>query len=296
MPTARVLAQAKINVWLHVLGPRPDGFHELDTLFHRLDLADELVVRVTDAASRTLDVDGSRVPAAGLGRPNENLAYRAAEAFRARTGWPRGFEIRLTKHIPVGAGLGGGSADAAATLRALNAMAPAPFADDALQAVALTLGSDVPFLASERVAARGTGRGERLSHSPLALPPADVLLVIPPFSIATPDAYRWLRESGRYHVRPTEGSGELRSYPSAWAASDEGNTFEPIVEARHPPLRGYREKLSAAGATMARLSGSGSTVFGLFESGAPDERTLGVDVPVLRTRTAKNVVQVEVRE
>lgn len=295
--TARVLAQAKINVWLHVLGPRPDGFHDLTTLFHRLELADEVTIRASDVKSRSLVLDGPYLPAQGLGEETKNLAYRAAEEFHARTGWPRGFEISLRKNIPVGGGLGGGSADAGAVLRALNAIAPAPLDADELRAVATSLGSDVPFLVTELVAALGGGRGEALSDGLLSLPQAEVLLVVPRFAIATADAYAWLRESGRYHRVPErQGSGPLQHRATPWAVFDLGNTFEPVVEAKHPELRRYRERLSQAGASIARLSGSGSTVFGLFESGAPDARELGIDALVIRTRTAKNVVPVEAQE
>lgn len=292
MPTARVQAQAKINVWLHVLGPRPDGFHELHTLFHRLELADDIVIRASNATDRAMDISGPRVPAGGLGPVTKNLAYRAAEEFHAHSGWPRGFKIHLLKNIPVGGGLGGGSADAGAVLRALNAMAPTPLDVDALHAIARSLGSDVAFFVTEEVAALAAGRGEALTAHP-AMPQADLLLVVPFFPVATTDAYRWLRESGSYHVH----RGHTTGSPSRpWGALDHGNTFEAVVEAKHPELRGYREKLSSAGATIARLSGSGSTVFGLFEAGAPDARTLGIDATVIRTRTAKNVVQVEVQE
>ena len=293
MPTAHVLAQAKVNIWLHVLGPRPDGFHEVQTLFQRLELADAITIRASNAKSRSLDVSGPRLPSEGLGLATKNLAYRAAEEFHAHTGWPRGFEIHLTKNVPVGAGLGGGSSDAGAILRALNAMAPEPLDDDALHATARSLGSDVPFFVTGHVAAMAVGRGEALSDGYPAMPQADVLLVVPSFPIATAVAYRWLRESGRYHV--------ARGGPSApasrpWGSLDHGNTFEAVVEAKHPVLRDYRERLSSAGATIARLSGSGSTVFGLFDSEAPLEQTLDIDADIIRTRTAKSVVPVEVRE
>ena len=297
MPTARVLAQAKINVWLHVLGPRADGFHDVATLFHRLELADEITIRASDARSRSLDVGGPRLPADGLGPATRNLAYRAAEEFHAHTGWPRGFEIALTKHIPVGGGLGGGSADAGAVLRALNAVAPAPLDDDGLHVVAASLGSDVPFFVTEKVAALGAGRGEVVSEGFPSMPQADVVLVVPSFAIATRDAYQWLRESGLYHrFSGGEASAALEHHSLPWAAFDQGNTFEPVVEGKYPEIRDYRERLSRAGASIARLSGSGSTVFGVFESGAPDARALGIDALLIATRTAKSVVQVEVRE
>lgn len=297
MPAARVLAQAKINVWLHVLGPRPDGFHDLLTLFQRLELADEIIVRPSDAATRSLDLSGPRLPRDGLGPEKENLAYRAADTFHAVAGWPRGFEIALTKNIPVGGGLGGGSADAGCVLRALNALAPRPLDAPRLHAIAASLGSDVPFFVTEEVAAVAAGRGEALRGNLAPMPAADVLLVVPWFGIATTDAYRWLHESGRYQAtHDRRASASMRPTPRPWSALNLGNTFEPVVEEKHPELATYRTRLIAAGATIARLSGSGSTVFGLFESGAPAERTLGIDAHVIRTRTAENVVQVEVRE
>ncbi|MGH7636582.1 MAG: 4-(cytidine 5'-diphospho)-2-C-methyl-D-erythritol kinase [Gemmatimonadaceae bacterium] len=297
MPAARVLAQAKINVWLHVLGPRPDGFHDLLTLFQRLELADEIIVRASNAATRSLDVSGPRLPRDGLGPEKENLVYRAAVAFHAAAGWPRGFEIALTKRIPVGGGLGGGSADAGCVLRALNALAPRPLDAPRLHAIAATLGSDVPFFVTEEVAAVAAGRGEALRGSLAPMPAADVLLVVPSFGIATTDAYRWLRESGRYQAtHDRRASTSMRPTPRPWSALNLGNTFEPVVEEKYPELANHRTRLIEAGATIARLSGSGSTVFGLFESGAPGERTLGIDALVIRTRTAENVVQVEVRE
>lgn len=297
MRIAHVRAQAKINVWLHVLGPRPDGFHDLLTLFHRLELADEITVRTLDGATRSLDVSGPRLPQAGLGPEKQNLAYRAADAFHAVAGWPRGFEIALTKHIPVGGGLGGGSANAGSVLRALNALAPRPLDAERLHGIAASLGSDVPFFVSEEVAAVAAGRGEALRGGLAPMPAADVLLIVPPFGIATTDAYRWLRESGRYQAtHDRRASASIRRHPRPWSALDLGNTFEPVVEEKHPELATYRARLRAVDATIARLSGSGSTVFGLFESGAPDTETIGIDALVIRTRTAENVVQVEVRE
>jgi 4-diphosphocytidyl-2-C-methyl-D-erythritol kinase len=297
MRAARVWAQAKINVWLHVLGPMPDGYHEIATLFQRVELADDIIVRVGDAKSRTLHSSGPRLPADGLGPDDRNLAYRAAEEFHAHTGWPRGFSIELTKHIPVGGGLGGGSADAGAVLRALNELAPERLDSDAIQAIAASLGADVPFFASEFASAIGTGRGDRLAESGVELPDATVLLAIPPFGVSTPDAYGWLREFGTYHRQP-HGSSVDASHATGptWKALDLGNTFEGVVEAHHPELRDLRARLSEAGASVARLSGSGSTVFGLFEGSAPSARDLKLDALIIPTKTASRVVQVEVLE
>lgn len=282
--SARAKAQAKINLFLRVYAPDGSGFHPLATAFHALDLADDVVVRVNESGERRLHCAGPAMPASGLGPDDRNLAYRAAEAFRSRTGWPKGFEIDVVKQIPVGGGLGGGSSDAAAVLRALNALSPAPLDDAELHATAATLGSDVAFFASEYVAALGRGRGELLTPLP-ALPAMSALLVVPDFGIPTADAYRWLDEEHAFS--PPE-------QPSA-SAMPSGNDFEKVVERRFPALRRYREQLIDAGAQQANLSGSGSTVFGLFER-EPASRNMGSGALVIPTRTSTRVVPVEVLE
>lgn len=296
MRVARVQAQAKINVWLHVLHQRRDGFHEILTNFQRIELADDVSVRALDASSRSLEVAGPMVPEAGLGPTEKNLAYRAAEAYRERARWPRGFEIALGKHIPVGGGLGGGSADAGGVLRALNAIAPSPLASTELHAVAASIGADVAFLSTEYPSAIGSGRGDILVPPSREMPVADVLLVVPPFGISTADAYGWLRESGRYASRGNAATGMTVSPHHPWATEDQGNTFESVVDERYPVIPAIREQLRSAGATIARLSGSGSTVFGLFDGHSPPPRELDVDALVIATRTAAKVVPVEVLE
>lgn len=293
MRVARVQAQAKINVYLRIIARRPDGYHNLDTLFHRIDLADEVTVRIRDDSRRSIDCQGPRMPAGGLGPAEKNLAFRAAEVYAARAGWPRGFEIEVVKHIPVGGGLGGGSADAGAVLRALNALAPVPLDPYDLPGLGMALGSDVPFLAIEDVCASGSERGGSLGLVP-PMPPADVVLFIPPFSISTADAYRWLAESGDYDV-PVPVPPPYRK-GSGWSWMDLGNTFERVLEPRFPTLRDARERLADAGAVIARLSGSGSAVFGIFDPVAPTGLALGLDGDVVATRTSRKVVQVEVQQ
>jgi 4-diphosphocytidyl-2-C-methyl-D-erythritol kinase len=202
----------------------------------------------------------------------------------------------------VGGGLGGGSADAGAVLRALDALAPKPMDADELRQVAASLGADVPYLTSEHVRALGIGRGDFITPLSDRVPisPAEVHLVVPPFAIATADAYRWLDEDRPMAWPPTPSTGpkivELQEASSWWAGlCREGNDFEPVVEKRHPQLREIRERLQAKGA-IARLSGSGSAVFGIYEGPAPDPRDLGVDALVIPTRTSSRVVQVEVLE
>lgn len=300
MRVARVQAQAKVNLLLRVGARDHSGYHAISTWFLRLDLADEIVVRAGGNV-RALDVAGPRNPPAGLGPAEKNLAFRAAAAYADRAGWPRGFSIELTKHIPVGGGLGGGSADAGAVLRALDALAPTPLGSDALLELAGALGSDVPFLTSAYLAAFGTGRGEQLRAID-ALPPREVLLLVPDFAISTADAYRWLDESRPSAPRPDElqtwlvPMAALTSWELLAETPLHTNDFEPVVEERHPELRRLRESLGAAGALIAHLAGSGSSVFGVFDGSAPLPRDCDRDALVIPTRTSARVVQVEVLE
>ena len=313
MPAARVAAQAKVNLFLRVGPRRADGFHDVVTMFQLLDLADDVIVRI-GGAGRTLHVAGPRLPDAGLGPTEKNLAYRAAVAYVERAGWPNGFSIELNKNIPTGGGLGGGSSDGGAVLRALDAMNERPLGPAALQTIAAQLGSDVPFFVSGSARAFATGRGEDLGGMD-PLTPRDVLLVIPPFGVATADAYRWLDEDrpngaeGADDVRRAfEMAGDRPGAHLTLAPKSPGfnewqfvqgashNDLEPVVEKRHPQLRRIRETLSGHGASIARLSGSGSTVFGVFERLPAMPSGIGGDSVVLRTCTSSRVVQVEVLE
>jgi 4-diphosphocytidyl-2-C-methyl-D-erythritol kinase len=296
MRSARVQAQAKINVWLHVLHQRHDGFHEVLTYVQRIELADDVTVHATDRGSRALDISGPRVPSGGLGPTENNLAYRAAVAFKERTGWPVGFEISLVKHIPVGGGLGGGSADAGGVLRALKAIAPAPLPAADLQRIAASLGADVAFLASEHASATASGRGEILVPATHEMPVANLLLVVPPFGVLTVEAYGWLRASRRYAGSGAASAALSQSGQRAWRSQDLGNTFENVIDERYPVIPAIRERLRAAGATIARMSGSGSTVFGLFDGHSLPPQNLDVDALVIPTRTSAKVVPVVVLE
>lgn len=239
-------AFAKVNRSLVVLGRRPDGYHELDTVFQAVGLADRLTFET--AGTLTLDVDDPSVPAGP-----ENLVLRAARALAEAAGVKPGAAITLEKRIPSGGGLGGGSSDAAVTLLGLSALwglAPPP---GLLEEIGAALGSDVPYFLTGG-SARGLGRGERIVPLPDA-PPAGVVLVMPPFSLSTPEVFRAL------------GAAEWGEGAAARRSSDgdpDRNDLEAPAESLFPALRSVREALSAAGATRARLSGSGSTVFGLF--------------------------------
>jgi 4-diphosphocytidyl-2-C-methyl-D-erythritol kinase len=227
-----------------------------------------------------------RVP----GRPEldgpANLAARAAEGFRARFGVDRGLAIRIEKRTPVTAGLGGGSSDAAAVLRCL-ARAFAVRDAAALAEVALAIGSDVPFFLGDGPA-WAAGRGEALTPAEVA--PLHLVLVYPrdpALAIRAGDAYRWLDEDrrGRRIAAPRAGGGPFRT-------SLVGNDLQPPCVARHPALRSFLGQLVGAGATVALMSGSGPTVFGLFPGRGAARRAASaieavegprVDVMVVRT-------------
>lgn len=252
---ARVNAQAKVNLRLRILAREASGFHQLETIFLRLTLADEVTVR-TGVHGRTLDSRGAEV-----GPVERNLAYRAAMALRDAGGADT-FAIEIEKRIPVGAGLGGGSADAAAALRALNALSPKPLPEAELLALAAPLGADVPFLTSRAVMALAWGRGERM----LALdapPERPVVVLVPPFGISTAEAYAWFDDSAG--PPPMESRvwhpEELANWPALAGLAH--NDFEPVVMARHPEVAELLATLRGAGCALAMMSGSGSAVFGI---------------------------------
>ena len=291
---ARVAAQAKVNLRLRILAREASGYHQLETLFLRLTLADQLLVRITDG-SRSLDVSGD-VDRDALGPADRNLAWRAAESYARVTGWPSGFSIELEKRIPIGGGLGGGSADAGAVLRALDAMSPTPIGEPALLALAAELGADVPFLATSHAFALGWGRGERLLALP-APPVRELLLLIPAFSVETATAYGWLaaaRESSVATRDPISvlDLGALNDWRTLSTLAT--NDFEPVVGERHPQITALLAQLRAAHCVPALMSGSGSTVFGVlperdFELPRFKEDIGGLAPRVVLTRSAADV-------
>jgi len=246
------------------------GFHSIETVFHRIQLADEIEIHITDG-ERVIDVAGAE-----LGAAESNLAYRAAVAYSARAGWPAGFRIELTKHIPVGAGLGGGSADAAAVLRTLDMLSSNPMGAHTLIKLASGLGSDVPFLTGDAAMALAWGHGERMIEL-LPLPSRDLLLVTPDFAVSTADAYRWLDEDLR-DGSSTQCPAGLTLRPgdlSRWedVSRFARNDFEQPVSARYPEiadaLRDLRSKSS-----FTQMTGSGSTFYGVVDG--------GMDSPIAR--------------
>lgn len=252
---ARISAPAKVNLRLRVLTRRPDGYHEIDTFFQAIDLTDEVTVRLGASGIR-LDVSGFDV-----GPSEENLAYRAAQRFAARIGLREGVDIELVKRIPAGAGLGGGSSDAAAVLIGLAALEGVPMDDPRLGQAATELGSDVPFFLGSSSLARGRGRGERLD--PLEpLPAADLVLVSPPVHVSTAGAYAALAASRRQLEQDEDPVPEPRSWSDVVAHAR--NDFQPVVTRAHPEVSRAIGALEGSGATLVLMSGSGSSVFGVF--------------------------------
>ena len=263
-------AFAKVNRSLVVLGKRPDGYHELDTVFQAVGLTDRLTFERSDLL--TLHVDDPSIPSG-----SENLVLRAARALAEAVGSRPKAAITLEKRIPSGGGLGGGSSDAAVTLLGLSALWELDLPLDLLTGVGARLGSDVPFFLHGGTA-RGLGRGERIE--PLAdFPPQAVVLVMPPFPVSTPAVF------GRLEARAWDGLGSR-----VLEAGDDPdrNDLEPAAEALFPALRDVRDALGRAGAARARLSGSGSTVFGLF----PDVATAAEAARGLEGLPAGSVIRV----
>jgi 4-diphosphocytidyl-2-C-methyl-D-erythritol kinase len=263
-------APAKVNLVLRVGPRRPDGYHDLATLLVPLDLGDEVRVKVEPGRRGPVRC---RAP----GRPDldgpGNLAARAAEAFRLRFGVRDRVDIRVEKHIPVTAGLGGGSSDAAAVLRCL-ARAYRVRDAAALAQVALSVGSDVPFFLGAGAAWAG-GRGERLR--PARVPALDLVLAYPPeptLAIRAGEAYGWLdadrgrSATSRKHAVRTGFSGKRPDvrHQARHLAARLANDLQAPCMARRPALEDLRRAVVGAGALSAIMSGSGPTVFGVFAS------------------------------
>ena len=253
-------APAKINLCLHVIGRRPDGYHELFSLMCGVALYDHLVLGI-GAAENTIQCDHPGVPA-----DESNLALKAALLFNQTLDRdigirPQPVSIRLTKHIPAGGGLGGGSSDAAAVLKGLNDHYGAPFDRQRLLALALRLGADVPFFIDQRPAL-AEGIGERLTpyHG---LPAFGVVLVCPDFGISTAQVF------GSLNFGLTKSKKKLRYKPfknGNFSATDHlHNDLEAGVIRRFPVIEKIKKMLLDQGAIGSLMSGSGSTVFGLFE-------------------------------
>ncbi|MCS6925594.1 MAG: 4-(cytidine 5'-diphospho)-2-C-methyl-D-erythritol kinase [Candidatus Binatia bacterium] len=259
-----LLAPAKINVYLRILGRRADGYHLLDSFMVPVSLYDAIGIEVIPGRSEIIvTCDDPTLPC-----DETNLAYRAAALLCAETGVHARIAITLRKQIPVGAGLGGGSSDAAAVLKGLNIALSLNLSEAHLCFLAARLGADVPFFIPCRPC-RVSGIGDILRPVPPP-PPLPIVLVVPPFGIATPWAYR------RFDELPASPQPPLPPLPdgqwptSAWLIND----LERAVFPTYPVLARLKEQLRTCGALGALMSGSGSAVFGFFPSRALAEKAL----------------------
>ena len=255
----RILAHAKVNLFLRILARESSGFHQIETAFALLELADELVVRRTDSGV-TLEAEGP-----DLGPSDENLAVRAARMVLDATGNLFGVAIKLTKRIPVQAGLGGGSSDGAAALHAVNALTGNAVPRHELHHFAAKLGADVAFFASGAALALAWGRGERQFRVP-APPSQPALVAVPPIPVATPDAYAWWDAQNRSPASRGPVSLDADAL-STWGSIGRlgGNDFETVVFGKHPELRALYERIAGTGPVWVRLCGSGSAVAAVYK-------------------------------
>ncbi|NTU67447.1 MAG: 4-(cytidine 5'-diphospho)-2-C-methyl-D-erythritol kinase [Chlorobiaceae bacterium] len=263
-----VKACAKINLGLLITGRRPDGYHTLETVFAPIEWHDTL--------DFTLD-EGISMSCSNLDLPSDdsNLCVRAAKALRDYAGVKAGVRIGLVKQVPFGAGLGGGSSDAAATLRVLNRLWEVDVPSVELHRIAVKLGADVPYFLEMKGLAYAAGIGEELEDLSLSLP-YHVVTVFPEVQVPTVWAYKNFRPK---FDRPVPDLKELVA-----KLCDEGDTgvlgvfendFSPVVFEHYPIVREVRDGLAGAGAAFVSLSGSGSAVYALFRDGAAAQAAAG---------------------
>lgn len=252
-------APAKINLGLHVLRRRPDGFHDLATVFQRIPWEDELAARPASDERIALTCSDPALPT-----DDDNLVVRAARMLAGACDVERGARLRLEKHLPAGAGLGGGSSDAAAALRLLSDFWSLDATDETLRKLAARLGSDVPFFLGAP-AAYATGRGDVLHPMRDYRLPFPLVVAVPDVAVSTPDAYRLVAPSNQ--DRPDLRAVVRSNDPARWRRELTNDFEEPVVEA-YPVIGAVRAALRESGAAYAALSGSGSAVFGVFEGNA----------------------------
>lgn len=254
MKKLQISAPAKVNYRLDVLGKREDGYHDLRMVMQRVDLCDDLEISLSD-------LPGIRVVCGKAGVPDGpgNIAWRAADALVKLSGQEVGIDIAITKRIPVAAGLGGGSSDAAAVLMGVNELLELGLSQERLMEIGVKLGADVPFFIFKKPAL-AEGIGDRLTALE-KVPALWVVLVNPGIHVSTAWVYQNLELTG------TVDSAII---PRSYGSLEEvcavlSNDLEPVTIARFPALRELKEMLIAAGARGSLMSGSGSTVFGLFD-------------------------------
>jgi len=259
MDSLTLNAYAKINLGLKILNRRDDGFHDIITLFQRVSLADTITLEQLDDG--VIEYDGPAL----TGAIEDNLCWRAADAFHRLVGANPGVRIRLEKRIPYSAGLGGGSSDAAAILTGMGELAGLDRRDPRLAATGLLLGSDVPFFVSGSSACLAQGRGERLEPAESMAHDSGIVILWSGKRVLTSEAYQIVDQILTFDINIIKiVTREFTAHcerGSAWAM---GNDFESPVFSAIPDLASARNRLLEQGAFFAGLSGSGSALFGLF--------------------------------
>ena len=252
-PEMQRLAPAKINLSLHVLGKRPDGYHDLASVMQKISIYDELIFSPCDGGIKLC------CPGTDLPTDEKNLVYRAARAIFKHAGYTGGVEIVLTKRIPSVAGLGGGSSDAAATLVALNDLCSLNVSQSDLLKLGAKLGADVPFFVFGS-RAFATGIGDELQVLP-DFPPLNIILINPAFELSTRKVYENLnlaltKKKNNYSIP--------RFYALGDVIRELHNDLEAVSFRMHPQLNAFKQLLLDEGALGALMSGSGPTLFGIF--------------------------------
>lgn len=282
MTSVVALSPAKINLLLKVLGKRGDGYHDLYSVMQPVTLYDNITIEAGEGDSIAVECPNSDLPT-----DSTNLAYKAAELLLERAGLKRRVRISIDKLIPVGAGLGGGSSNAATVLMTLNTLLSAGLEERDLMALGARLGSDVPFFIL-RGPALATGRGEVLER--IRLPGCHYLLINPGFQVSTAWVYGRLdltknleNNTLTYSRQAFEGCSEIKERLY--------NDLEPVTAARHPEISALKELLKENGASGVLMSGSGPTVFGLFEDRARAESAFESIRPLLDAQSTIFLVQ-----
>lgn len=256
-------AYAKINLGLEILNKRPDKYHDINTIFHRVNLYDDLTFESLEEDSIKIE---SNIPEL---ESEDNLIFKAAFKLKEKANYQKGVRIILKKNIPMGAGLGGGSSDAAETLKTLPELWDLDFNESRQKIIAMSLGSDIPYFLKEGTA-MGRGRGEKLRYFDYT-PEYKIVLINPNIHISTADAYKYLNRDNKPKRATNFYEIIKRSEQNPSLLKMLKNDFEPYVFKNYPLIKEIRDKLYDYGAYLSMLSGSGSTVFALFDDVNQDQ-------------------------
>jgi 4-diphosphocytidyl-2-C-methyl-D-erythritol kinase len=258
LQSLNLLSPAKINLRLEILSKRPDNYHEIKTIFHKISIFDKIALQKIPGNEVQLTVDNPSIPT-----DNTNLAVKAANLIFSYADIKPGIKIAIKKKIPAGAGLGGGSSNAAITLKGLNTLLNLNISEQIIAEFAVKLGADVPFFLTDASTAYATGIGEKIksieTHNKLWF-----LVIFPGFTVSTAWAYNSINKYNLLTKRTKNNNITNYSLDINTVKSSLYNDFESVVNKRHTEIPKIKEQLIKTGAQGAMLSGSGSSVFGIF--------------------------------